>query len=365
MEVSSGQGLVTAQSEKFSEKIKVYSFQDAINKSKMDSLSKLLLYVIYSHASKKTKSCFPSASKLAAETSMSRMSVFRKLTTLEEMGFVKRENRYLPKGMTSNVYHLILPQQFSLQFRPIEFAFSNGYDDDEDEDPSITELLGSNRELLGGSNRELHRTNQLLTNQLTAGKKTKTATNLPQSSKAKNKGGSAKSAKQPLQKQQQDSIFQIEKIPSEYLTTAKQEIGLEGSEKDSLIQDVFTLFQDHYQGKFCRNPLIAWKMWVKRENALKMDVKAKPTTPPSKTDAEATTQKAWSDWIKTGQDQMEREIDRLKHDYAKTYAYDPMDKQHKDRFRKIQRAYLQTVRTHFDDFESVVAAEFGMRKETV
>lgn len=55
--------------------------------------------------------CFPSIATIAKKCSISRASVFRALTELEETGWLKRDQRIKNNAKTSNVYTLLTPSE--------------------------------------------------------------------------------------------------------------------------------------------------------------------------------------------------------------------------------------------------------------
>lgn len=71
-----------------------------------DPLAKLLLIAIADRADKDTGQCWPSIARLCEDTEMSRASVTRRLTLLEEKGFIVRTQR----DQQSTLYTLSLTE---------------------------------------------------------------------------------------------------------------------------------------------------------------------------------------------------------------------------------------------------------------
>lgn len=71
--------------------------------------------------------CFPSINKLAQESNISKSTIIRKLRELEKIGFIKKTNRHIEKGYTSNLYEIhIVEKEGSVRETP----------------PSVRETLG-------------------------------------------------------------------------------------------------------------------------------------------------------------------------------------------------------------------------------
>ncbi len=107
------------------EKIVVWSFNDAVWKSDLDTTAKLVLLAIERYANNQTQSCFPTVRTLAKDASCSSRTVFRKFNELKEAGFLEIEPRYKGNEQISSVYWLSLPDKYVLKMRRIGVEIHN------------------------------------------------------------------------------------------------------------------------------------------------------------------------------------------------------------------------------------------------
>lgn len=97
----------------------VFVWKDAVKRDqKLSSKAKLVLVMLMDYADLQGGSCFPSISRLMADTRLSRSSVKRGLIEAKEHGFISIQERRRGKESSSNLYTLRLPDRPPVQTEP-------------------------------------------------------------------------------------------------------------------------------------------------------------------------------------------------------------------------------------------------------
>ncbi len=82
-------------------------YDDFLESDKLDLKEKMVFIILKKYADNKTHTAFPSMETISKNAGMSRRTVIRVLSSLEQKGILKKEARYNEKGdYTSNLYTL-------------------------------------------------------------------------------------------------------------------------------------------------------------------------------------------------------------------------------------------------------------------
>ncbi len=92
--------------------MKIWSWRQAIEKSTLKPMTKLVLYTLANHMNDHGQGCFPSIPTIAISTGLKERAVFNNIKLAEEAGFLIRKKRQLAgKKWASNEYHACYPKE--------------------------------------------------------------------------------------------------------------------------------------------------------------------------------------------------------------------------------------------------------------
>ncbi len=98
--------------------MEVWSWRDAVRKSQLEPLTKLVLFNLSFHMTEAGEKCFPSVSLQAKYTGLSERSVYNHLSAAEAAGFITKSKRgFSGKQWAQNEYTATFPKGFVLPVR--------------------------------------------------------------------------------------------------------------------------------------------------------------------------------------------------------------------------------------------------------
>lgn len=101
--------------ERSSEKIKIWSWRQAIAKVDMPSTTKLILYTLANYMNEYGQGCYPTVDTIAQDASVSKPTAIKALTNAKEIGFIKvSEHGFRGQKWRTNEYTACFPNNVTL-----------------------------------------------------------------------------------------------------------------------------------------------------------------------------------------------------------------------------------------------------------